>query len=74
MEDFTLDLMLDSGPQARSVQVKLNPFHPHWGNHSNGITALAGRLDLALDLRAAWITMIHQSSCCKYSFSILFNP
>ncbi|NRA89898.1 MAG: Holliday junction branch migration DNA helicase RuvB [Simkaniaceae bacterium] len=26
MEDFTLDLMLDSGPQARSVQVKLNPF------------------------------------------------
>lgn len=26
LEDFTLDLMLDSGPQARSVQVKLNPF------------------------------------------------
>lgn len=26
MEDFTLDLMLDSGPQARSVQVKLNNF------------------------------------------------
>ncbi len=26
MEDFSLDLMLDSGPQARSVQVKLNPF------------------------------------------------
>jgi len=26
MEDFTLDLMLDSGPSARSVQVKLNPF------------------------------------------------
>jgi len=26
MEDFTLDLLLDSGPHARSVQVKLNPF------------------------------------------------
>lgn len=26
MEDFKLDLMLDSGPQARSVQVTLNPF------------------------------------------------
>ncbi|MFN0065476.1 MAG: Holliday junction branch migration DNA helicase RuvB [Chlamydiales bacterium] len=26
MEDFTLDLMIDSGPNARSVQVKLNPF------------------------------------------------
>lgn len=26
MEDFTLDLTIDSGPSARSVQVKLNPF------------------------------------------------
>lgn len=26
MEDFTLDLMIDSGPNARSVQVKLNKF------------------------------------------------
>lgn len=26
MEDFALDLMIDSGPNARSVQVKLNPF------------------------------------------------
>ncbi len=26
MEDFSLDLMIDSGPNARSVQVKLHPF------------------------------------------------
>jgi Holliday junction DNA helicase RuvB len=26
MEDFALDLMIDSGPNARSVQIKLNPF------------------------------------------------
>lgn len=26
MEDFSLDLMIDSGPAARSVQVKLQPF------------------------------------------------
>jgi holliday junction DNA helicase RuvB len=26
MEDFALDLMIDSGPNARSVEVKLNPF------------------------------------------------
>lgn len=26
MEDFSLDLMIDSGPNARSVQVKINPF------------------------------------------------
>lgn len=26
MEDFTLDIMIDSGPNARSVKMKLNPF------------------------------------------------
>lgn len=26
LEDFILDIMIDSGPSARSVQVKLNPF------------------------------------------------
>lgn len=26
MEDFSLDLMIDNGPNARSIQVKLNPF------------------------------------------------
>jgi Holliday junction DNA helicase RuvB len=26
MEDFRIDIMLDSGPNARSVQIKLNPF------------------------------------------------
>ncbi|MBI3236558.1 MAG: Holliday junction branch migration DNA helicase RuvB [Chlamydiales bacterium] len=26
MEDFSLDLLIDSGPAARSIQVKLNPF------------------------------------------------
>src|SRR5574339_396364 len=26
MEDFKIDIMLDSGPNARTVQIKLNPF------------------------------------------------
>lgn len=26
MEDFTIDLVIDSGPNARSIQLKLNPF------------------------------------------------
>lgn len=26
MEDFTIDIMLESGPNARSVQIELNPF------------------------------------------------
>lgn len=26
MEDFTIDIMIDSGPNARSIQINLNPF------------------------------------------------
>jgi len=26
MEDFTIDIMIDSGPNARTVQIELNPF------------------------------------------------
>ena len=36
MEDYRIDIMLDSGPSARSVQISVNPFtlnrcnHPFW--------------------------------------------
>ena len=26
MEDFKIDIMIETGPNARSVQIKLNPF------------------------------------------------
>ena len=26
MEDFKIDIMIDTGPNARSIQIKLNPF------------------------------------------------
>ena len=26
MEDFRIDIMIEAGPNARSVQIKLNPF------------------------------------------------
>ena len=26
MEDYTIDIMIDKGPGARSVQISLNPF------------------------------------------------
>lgn len=53
MEDFTLDLLIDSGPSARSVQVKLNRFTLVGATTRTGlITApmrtrfgFAGRLD-----------------------------
>ena len=36
MEDYRIDIMIDTGPNARSIQLNLNPFtldrryHPKW--------------------------------------------
>ncbi len=48
LEDFALDLMIDSGPNARSVRVKLNPFT------LIGATTRMGLLTLALRTRFAF--------------------
>ena len=40
MEDFSLDLMIDTGPNARSVQVKLNPFTLIGATTRSGFLAL----------------------------------
>lgn len=45
MEDYTLDIMIDSGPAARSVQIELKPFTPV------GATTRAGLLSAPLRSR-----------------------
>ena len=30
MEDYQIDIMIESGPNARSVQIKINPLHFNW--------------------------------------------
>lgn len=52
MEDFCLDLMIDSGPNARSVQVKLNRFT------LAGATTRAGLLTAPLRSRFPFITRL----------------
>jgi holliday junction DNA helicase RuvB len=57
MEDFKLDLMIDTGPNARSVQIKLNKFTligatTRWGLLSSPMRSrfvFNGRLDYYLD-------------------------
>ena len=31
MEDYRIDIMIDKGPSARSIQLDLNPFYFWWG-------------------------------------------
>ncbi len=51
MEDFALDLMIDSGPNARSVQVKLNPFTLIGATTRSGLLSAPMRSRFALHLR-----------------------
>ena len=59
MEDFNLDLVIDSGPGARSVQVKLNPFT------LIGATTKAGLLSAPMRSRFGF--------CGRKLLSILIN-
>ena len=51
MEDFGLDLMIDSGPNARSVEVKLNPFTLIGATTRSGLLSAPMRARFNIHLR-----------------------
>ncbi len=51
MEDFSLDLMIDTGPNARSVQVKLNPFTLVGATTRSGLLSAPMRTRFLISLR-----------------------
>ena len=51
MEDFSLDLLIDSGANARSVQVKLNPFTLIGATTRQGLLSSPMRSRFAINLR-----------------------
>ena len=51
MEDFSLDLMIDTGPNARSVQVKLNPFTLVGATTRSGLLSAPMRSRFLITLR-----------------------
>ena len=34
MEDYTIDIMIDQGPNARSVQIAVEPFYTYWSYYT----------------------------------------
>lgn len=56
MEDFVLDLMIDSGPNARSVQVKLNKFTLAGATTRTGLLSSPLRSRFALSCRLEYYT------------------
>ncbi len=51
MEDFSLDLMIDTGPNARTVQVKLNPFTLVGATTRSGLLSAPMRSRFLISLR-----------------------
>lgn len=56
MEDFKLDLMIDSGPNARSVQVQLQPFTLVGATTRSGLLSAPMRSRFLISLRLDYYT------------------
>jgi holliday junction DNA helicase RuvB len=71
MEDFSLDLMIDSGPNARSVQVKLNPFTLIGATTRSGLLSAPMRSRFLITLRLDYYTPISLQQIVERSARIL---
>jgi Holliday junction DNA helicase RuvB len=74
MEDFSLDLLIDSGPAARSVQVKLNPFTMIGATTRAGLLSSPMRSRFALHLRLDYYTPQILETIVSRSAKILNVP
>ncbi len=71
MENYTLDLIIDSGPHARSVQVKLNPFCLVGATTQQGLLSAPLRSRFGLTFRLDYYLPETLQSIIKRSASIL---
>lgn len=71
MEDFTLDLLIDSGPSARSVQVKLKPFTLVGATTRSGLLSSPMRSRFGLTLRLDYYPSEYLEKILQRSAQIL---
>lgn len=71
MEDFALDLLIDSGPNARSVQVKLNPFTLIGATTRSGLLSAPMRSRFLISLRLDYYDPNTLSQILKRSSALL---
>jgi holliday junction DNA helicase RuvB len=68
MEDYKIDIMIDSGPNARTVQIKLNPFTLVGATTRSGLLTSPLRARFGINSRLSYydsktLTTIVQRSC-----------
>lgn len=74
MEDFRIDIMLDSGPNARSVQINLNPFTLIGATTRAGLLTSPLRARFAINARLEYYDAALLTKIVKRSASILNTP
>ncbi|HOX82067.1 MAG TPA: Holliday junction branch migration DNA helicase RuvB [Chryseolinea sp.] len=74
MEDFRIDIMLDSGPNARSVQIGLNPFTLIGATTRAGLLTSPLRARFGINARLEYYDSKLLTTIVKRSASILNTP
>jgi Holliday junction DNA helicase RuvB len=74
MEDYKIDIMLDSGPNARSVQIGLNPFTLIGATTRSGLLTAPLRARFAINSRLQYYDAQLLTQIVKRSCGILGTP
>ncbi|MCQ2264818.1 MAG: Holliday junction branch migration DNA helicase RuvB [Bacteroidales bacterium] len=74
MEDYRIDIMIDSGPNARSVQISLNPFTLVGATTRSGLLTAPLRSRFGINLRLQYYDAETLAKILKRSASILNIP
>ena len=74
MEDYKIDIMIDSGPSARSVQISINPFTLVGATTRSGLLTAPLRSRFGINLRLQYYDAQTLGNIVKRSASILDIP
>ncbi len=74
MEDFKIDIMIESGPNARTVQINLNPFTLIGATTRSGLLTAPMRARFGISLRLQYYTTELLTTIIERSASILKMP
>lgn len=74
MEDFKIDIMIESGPNARSVQITINPFTLIGATTRSGLLTAPLRSRFGINLRLSYYDSDTIEKILKRSASILDVP
>jgi Holliday junction DNA helicase RuvB len=74
MEDFTIDIMIDSGPNARSIQLSLNPFTLVGATTRSGLLSAPMRSRFGITFRMDYYDVATLEGIIKRSAQIMKTP